>query len=275
MPSSQTAETTRLRKSSDKGPIPRRLRFGAPQESHFQCVGNADRFNPAGNRSNSARPARRRDLDRVQRACSEGDVLPRVARRTVLWALMKYACQWRGVKCRFASARIVLSTVTAVILLILHPSITLGFQRNRLEDNLVIADTRYGLQRETETNRVNNLRIVNVCPIHMAPYNYNPLVIFRVDRIFCREHNSIFRSAIGPKSTIIDGGEAVKRFGKVLAIRNSAWKIVNGCPSREFVRPSRLLKNAFLPQFDSVPNSVGFRSVHGFNPTEWTFSTAC
>ena len=52
MPSSQTAETTRLRKSSDKGPIPRRLQFGAPQESHFQCVENADQFNPAGNRSN-------------------------------------------------------------------------------------------------------------------------------------------------------------------------------------------------------------------------------
>ena len=51
MPSSQTAETTRLRKSPDKGPIPRRLRFGAPQKSHFQCVGNADRFNPAGKRS--------------------------------------------------------------------------------------------------------------------------------------------------------------------------------------------------------------------------------
>src|SRR5208282_5329460 len=40
MPSSRTAQTTRLRKSTDKGPIPRRLRFGAPQESHFQCVGN-------------------------------------------------------------------------------------------------------------------------------------------------------------------------------------------------------------------------------------------
>ena len=31
MPSSRTAETTRLRKSTDKGPIPRRLQFGAPQ----------------------------------------------------------------------------------------------------------------------------------------------------------------------------------------------------------------------------------------------------
>jgi len=40
-----------LRKSTDKGPIPRRLRFGAPQESHFQRVGNTARFNPAGNRS--------------------------------------------------------------------------------------------------------------------------------------------------------------------------------------------------------------------------------
>ena len=51
MPSSRTAETTRLRKSTDKGPIPRRLRFGAPQESHFQRVGNTAQFNPAGNRS--------------------------------------------------------------------------------------------------------------------------------------------------------------------------------------------------------------------------------
>jgi hypothetical protein len=41
-----------LRKSSDKGPIPRRLRFGAPQESDFQRLGkNTTRFNPAGNRS--------------------------------------------------------------------------------------------------------------------------------------------------------------------------------------------------------------------------------
>jgi hypothetical protein len=41
-----------LRKSSDKGPIPRRLRFGAPQESDFQPLGkNTTRFNPAGNRS--------------------------------------------------------------------------------------------------------------------------------------------------------------------------------------------------------------------------------
>ena len=51
MPSLRTAETTRLRKSTDKDPIPRRLRFGAPQESDFQRVGNTDRFNPAGNRS--------------------------------------------------------------------------------------------------------------------------------------------------------------------------------------------------------------------------------
>jgi hypothetical protein len=52
MPSSPTAQTTRLRKSSDKGPIPRRLRFGAPQESDFQRLGkNTTRFNPAGNRS--------------------------------------------------------------------------------------------------------------------------------------------------------------------------------------------------------------------------------
>jgi hypothetical protein len=43
-----------LRKSSDKGPIPRRLRFGAPQESDFQRLGkNTKRFNPAGNRSNN------------------------------------------------------------------------------------------------------------------------------------------------------------------------------------------------------------------------------
>jgi hypothetical protein len=43
-----------LRKSSDKGPIPRRLRFGAPQESDFQPLGkNTTRFNPAGNRSKS------------------------------------------------------------------------------------------------------------------------------------------------------------------------------------------------------------------------------
>ena len=47
MPSSRTAKTTRLRKSTDKGPTPRRLRFGAPQESDFQRVGNTVRFNPA------------------------------------------------------------------------------------------------------------------------------------------------------------------------------------------------------------------------------------
>jgi hypothetical protein len=28
----------------------------------------------------------------------------------------------------------------------------------------------------------------------------------------------------------------------------------------------RLLKNSFPPQFDSVPDSVGFRCVHGFDP---------
>jgi hypothetical protein len=45
-----------LRKSSDKGPIPRRLRFGAPQESDFQRLGkNTKRFNPAGNRSSMSR----------------------------------------------------------------------------------------------------------------------------------------------------------------------------------------------------------------------------
>src|SRR5208282_2114264 len=51
MPSSRTAETTRLRKSTDNGPIPRRLRFGALQESDFQALENTRRFNPAGNRS--------------------------------------------------------------------------------------------------------------------------------------------------------------------------------------------------------------------------------
>ena len=37
---------------------------------------------------------------------------------------------------------------------------------------------------------------------------------------------------------------------------------------------SGLLKNPFQPQFDSVPDSVGFRCVHGFQPTRDTFSTA-
>src|SRR3954452_23590972 len=41
MPSSPTAATTRARKSTDKGPIPRRLRFGAPQESDFHRMGIA------------------------------------------------------------------------------------------------------------------------------------------------------------------------------------------------------------------------------------------
>ena len=31
--------------------------------------------------------------------------------------------------------------------------------------------------------------------------------------------------------------------------------------------PSRVLKNSFPPQFDSVPDSVGFRCVHGLEPT--------
>ena len=39
MPSSQTAETTRLRKSPDKGPIPRRLQFGAPRVRIFSALG--------------------------------------------------------------------------------------------------------------------------------------------------------------------------------------------------------------------------------------------
>jgi hypothetical protein len=30
---------------------------------------------------------------------------------------------------------------------------------------------------------------------------------------------------------------------------------------------SRVLKNSFPPQFDSVPDSVGFRCVHGLEPT--------
>ena len=38
---------------------------------------------------------------------------------------------------------------------------------------------------------------------------------------------------------------------------------------------SRLLKNSFPPQFDSVPDSVGFRCVHGFDLTCRPFSTAC
>jgi len=33
-----------VRKSTDKGPIPRRLRFGAPQESDFQPVGNLEGY---------------------------------------------------------------------------------------------------------------------------------------------------------------------------------------------------------------------------------------
>ena len=53
MPSSCTAATTRVRKSTDKGPIPRRLRFGAPQESDFQRRGNSPQFNLSGFRSNA------------------------------------------------------------------------------------------------------------------------------------------------------------------------------------------------------------------------------
>jgi hypothetical protein len=38
---------------------------------------------------------------------------------------------------------------------------------------------------------------------------------------------------------------------------------------------NRVLKNSFPPQFDSVPDSVGFHCVHGFDLTRRTFSTAC
>ena len=38
---------------------------------------------------------------------------------------------------------------------------------------------------------------------------------------------------------------------------------------------SRLLKNSFLPQFDSVPDSLGFRCVPGFAHARRTFSPAC
>ena len=39
--------------------------------------------------------------------------------------------------------------------------------------------------------------------------------------------------------------------------------------------PSRLLKNSLPPQFDSVPDSLGFRCVPGFDHAWWTSSTAC
>jgi hypothetical protein len=39
--------------------------------------------------------------------------------------------------------------------------------------------------------------------------------------------------------------------------------------------PSRLLKNSFPPQFDSVLDSVGFCCVHGFDLAQRTFSAAC
>jgi hypothetical protein len=40
-----------LRKSTDKGPMARRLRTSALQESDFQAFGNPSRFNPGGNSS--------------------------------------------------------------------------------------------------------------------------------------------------------------------------------------------------------------------------------
>ena len=46
-------------------------------------------------------------------------------------------------------------------------------------------------------------------------------------------------------------------------------------PRKCLVSTIRLLKNSFPPQFDSVPDSIGFLSVHGFNHAGWTFSTAC
>jgi hypothetical protein len=51
-----------------------------------------------------------------------------------------------------------------------------------------------------------------------------------------------------------------------------ALKIDDG---RAVSATSRLLNNSFLSQFDSVPDSVGFRCVHGFDLARWTFSTAC
>src|SRR3954451_5405153 len=55
MPSSPTATTTGARKSTDKGPIPRRLRSGAPHESDFHRHGNSSRFNLTGYRSSARR----------------------------------------------------------------------------------------------------------------------------------------------------------------------------------------------------------------------------
>ena len=45
--------------------------------------------------------------------------------------------------------------------------------------------------------------------------------------------------------------------------------------SSESTGPSRVLKNSFPPQFDSVLDSVRFHCVHGFDPARRTFSTAC
>jgi uncharacterized protein len=47
------------------------------------------------------------------------------------------------------------------------------------------------------------------------------------------------------------------------------------CSDIELGRASRLLKNSFSPQFDSVLDSVGFHYVHGFDLTQRTFSAAC
>jgi hypothetical protein len=62
------------------------------------------------------------------------------------------------------------------------------------------------------------------------------------------------------------------------AYANLAQSLDRTFPIRVFEAqetPSRVLKNSFPPQFDSVPDSLGFRCVHGFGPTHRTFSTAC
>jgi hypothetical protein len=74
------------------------------------------------------------------------------------------------------------------------------------------------------------------------------------------------------------GGCRSQRFrsfrGVVLVRRSTPTGMLLDC-HRGADQSGRLLKNSFPPQFDSVSDSIGFRCVHRFDPTQRTFSAAC
>lgn len=133
----------------------------------------------------------------------------------------------RAARCALAAAMI-LTLWTA------HSGVALGFEDVWLKDNVVIPVTLCGNELQTEANRIDDVRMINIRPFAETPYYYDPLIVLSLDGISSREINNLECVAISSNNTGDERNRLI-RFGEIRIVGDFLLKIFDRRPSMEFV----------------------------------------